>query len=108
MKTKLSLSYVAMLLVIAIVVPGFAGEPQNHKAPNIEGTYKLVSRMLPDGTMKKPPDVMGLFTYTKSYRNFNVIVKDANGKFNSYSVVSTYKLSATEYSETILFSISND
>lgn len=51
---------------------------------------------------------MGLFTYTKCYRNFNVIWKDANGKFYSYSVVSTYKLSATEYSETLLFSIAND
>ena len=30
------------------------------------------------------------------------------GKFFSYSLVSTYKLTATEYSETLLFSILND
>jgi hypothetical protein len=32
----------------------------------------------------------------------------AAGKFYSYSLVSTYTLTATEYSETLLFSIFND
>jgi len=78
------------------------------QAPSIEGTYKLISRKLPDGTMLRPPDIMGLFTYTKTHRNFNIVQKDATGKFRSFSVVSTYKLTATEYSETLLFSILND
>ena len=78
------------------------------QAQSIEGTYKLISRQLPDGTMLRPPDIMGLFTYTKTHRNFNVIWKDAQGKFFSYSIVSTYKLTPAEYSETILFSILND
>jgi hypothetical protein len=38
----------------------------------------------------------------------NVIWKDATGKFFSYSLVSTYQLTPTEYSETMLFSILND
>ena len=78
------------------------------QAPNIEGTYQLVSRKLPDGTTHAPPDIMGLLTYTKSHRNFNIIWKDAQSKLFSYSLVSTYKLTPTEYSETILFSILND
>jgi hypothetical protein len=78
------------------------------QAPSIEGTYKLISRRLPDGTVLKPPDIMGLYTYTKSHRNFNIVLKDATGKFYSDSVVSTYKLTATEYSETRLYSIVND
>jgi hypothetical protein len=78
------------------------------QAPSIEGTYKLISRKLPDGTMLGPPDILGLFTYTKTHRNFNIVQKDAMGKFRSFSVVSTYKLTATEYSETLLFSILND
>jgi hypothetical protein len=78
------------------------------QTPSIEGTYQLVSRKLPDGTVQKPPDVMGLFTYTKTHRNFNVVVKDATGKFASLSLVSTYRLTATEYSETLLFSIRTD
>jgi hypothetical protein len=51
---------------------------------------------------------MGLWTHTKSHRNFNIVLKDATGKFSSRSAVSTYKLTATEYSETRLFSIVND
>jgi hypothetical protein len=38
----------------------------------------------------------------------NVIWKDATGKFFSYSLVSTYQLTPTEYSKTMLFSILND
>ena len=78
------------------------------QAPSIEGTYQLISRKLPDGTMLRPPDVMGLWTYTKSHYNFNIVRKDATGKFASRSSVSTYKLTATEYSETLLFSIVNN
>jgi hypothetical protein len=75
------------------------------QAPSIEGTYLLISQKLPDGTVLKPPDIMGLCTFTKSHRNFNFVRKDATGKFASTSRVSTYKLTATEYSETLLFHI---
>jgi hypothetical protein len=51
---------------------------------------------------------MGLLTYTKSHRNFNIVWKDAAGKFSSYSLVSTYKLTPAEYSETLLFSVLTD
>jgi len=78
------------------------------QTPSIEGTYQLVSRKLPDGTVLKPPDIMGLFTYTKTHRNFNLVIKDATDKFYSYSLASTYTLTPTAYSETRLFSILND
>jgi hypothetical protein len=74
-----------MLLVLMLGAHGFAGEPptpQASSAPSIEGTYRLVSRQLPDGTVLKPPDIMGLLTYTKSHRNFNIVWKDATGKFH--------------------------
>ena len=61
------------------------------QAPSIEGTYQLISRKLPDGTVLKPPDIMGLCTYTKSHRNFNFVQKDATGKFLSGSRVATYR-----------------
>ena len=78
------------------------------QTPSIEGTYQLISRKLPDGTVLKPPDIMGLFIYTKTHKSLNIVHKDATGKFFSRSIVSTYKLTATEYSETVLFSIVND
>ena len=93
------------ILVGIVLLCAIAASAQT---PSIEGTYQLVSRKLPDGTMLHPPVLMGLCTYTKSHRNFNFVRKDAAGKFNSYSLVSTYKLTATEYSETLLFSILNE
>jgi hypothetical protein len=94
-----------VLVVMVVLLSAIAASAQ---APSIEGTYKLISRKLPDGTMLSPPNIMGLLTYTKSHRNFNIVIKDATGKFYSYSLVSTYTLTATEYSETRLFSILND
>jgi hypothetical protein len=75
------------------------------QVPSIEGTYQLISRTLPDGTVFKPPDILGLQTYTKGYRNFNILSKDAEGKFVSRHIVATYTLTPTEYTETTLFHI---
>jgi len=50
------------------------------KPPSIEGTYRLVSRDLPDGSKQVPPAIDGLITFTKGYRNFNIYWKDAGGK----------------------------
>jgi hypothetical protein len=101
---------VPMLLVLTLAL-SFAGEPprpQASSAPSIEGTYTLLSRQLPDGMRLSPPDIMGLWTYTKTHRNFNIVQKDAAGKFRSFSLVSTYTLTGTEYRETLLFSIRTD
>ena len=91
---------VPMFLVLTLGALCFAGEPPRvpaSSAPSIEGTYKLISRQLPDGTMLRPPEIMGLSTNTKSHRNFNVVQKDATGKIASFSSVLTYMLTATEY-----------
>jgi hypothetical protein len=75
------------------------------ETPSIEGTYRLVSRTLRDGKVLGPPDVMGLQTYTKTHRNFNILSKDPDGRFVSRSIVATYTLTPTEYIETALFHI---
>lgn len=111
MRTKIFLGCMSALLIIAIAALGYTADTQQNQVsntPNIEGTYKLVSRKLPDGTTKSPPDVMGVLTYTNSYRNFNVVWKNDEGKFFSYSLASTYKLTPSEYTETLMFSILND
>jgi hypothetical protein len=102
---------VPMLLVLMLGAASFAGEPSKPPAsstPSIEGTYRLVSRQFPDGTVLKPPELMGLWTYTKTHRHLNTIRKDATGKFASFSIVSTYTLTATAYTETLLFSLRTD
>jgi hypothetical protein len=74
----------------------------------LEGSYKLVYRELPDGTKQSQPDVIGLMTYTKEFRNFNVHWKDAEGKSYSISYVASYKLTDGEYSEKSIYYMEND
>ena len=93
---------VGMLMIAALLL--VAGDAVA-QTPSIEGTYRLVSRTLTDGTVLRPPDVMGLQTYTKHHRNFNILSKDAAGRYVSRSIVATYMLTATEYTETTLFHI---
>ena len=96
----------SLLMGIAALI-ACAGQAAG-EAPSIEGTYKLVSRELPNGTKQGPPDVLGLITYTKEYRNFNVYVKDATGTSFSISSISTYKLTDKEYSEKNIYYMVND
>lgn len=93
-------------VVLFLLGPPPAGETS--KLLSIEGTYRLVRRDLPDGTKQWPPDFLGLMTYTKQYRNFNVYWKDAKGKLFSIAYVATYKLTEKEYSEKSEYYMVND
>ena len=77
-------------------------------APTIEGTYRLVSRELPDGTIQEPPQIVGLITFTKRYRNFNIYGKDAEGQSFSRSYIATYNLTEESYSEESIYNMVND
>ena len=76
--------------------------------PSIEGTYQLVRRKLPDGTVQLPPAVKGMITYTNEFRNFSVVWKDDKGKFYSECYVARYRLTNKEYSETSEYLIVDD
>jgi hypothetical protein len=73
-----------------------------------EGAWRLVSRVLPDGTKQAPPEVMGLATWISGQRNLNVVWHTPDGKVASYSLMSTVKITATDYTETLAFSLLND
>jgi hypothetical protein len=97
----------ASLLVGIAALIACAGQAAG-EAPSIEGTYKLVARELPSGTKHGPPDVLGLITYTKEYRNFNIYMKDTTGRSFSISSISAYKLTDKEYSEKNIYYMVND
>jgi len=77
-------------------------------APSIEGTYHLVRRALPDGTVQHPPLLKGMITFTKGFRNFSIVWKDGNGKYYSECYVARYKLTDKEYEETSEYVIVDD
>lgn len=76
--------------------------------PDIEGTYQLVRRELPDGTVQHPPAVKGIITFTKQIRNFSVVWKDDQGRFYSECYVARYTLTDQEYTETSDYLIVDD
>ncbi len=106
MRADLGLASLSLLFLTGAVAP--PAPPAAPKPPSIEGTYKLVSRDLPDGSKQVPPAIDGLITYTRGYRNFNIYWKDGGGKVFSVSYIATYQLTAKEYREKSIFFLVND
>jgi hypothetical protein len=98
------------LMVTALLCVAMNAHAQEKKsaAPSIVGTWKFVSRKLPDGTTLTPPMCQGLQTFTRTMRNFNVGWVDNTGKHFSYSVISNYALTDKDYTETLVYSCMND
>jgi hypothetical protein len=91
-------------LVAVIVLPS-CGMAQ---AQETEGTWKLVMRKLPDGTTLVPPAVQGATTRENGLWSRVVFWHTPEGKPASFSGISNYKLSESEYTETLLFSAFDD
>lgn len=111
MKTKILMVSVLVVTALSFLSFTFIDRPEEDhlmKVPSIVGTYKFVSRTLPDGTVLKPPMVNGIQTFTKDDRNFNIMWADKDGKRFSFSVYSTYKFTDKDYTESIIFGIMND
>jgi len=77
-------------------------------APSIEGTYRLVRRELADGSLQFHPEIQGMMTFTREYRNFSVLWRDDEGHFYSECYVARYALTASEYTETSEYLIIDD
>ena len=88
------------ILLSTFVVLGICGAAQ---AQELEGTWKLALRKLPDGTKLVPPAVFGLWTAHNGLRNLNVFWHTPEGNPASFASASTYKISDTEYTETLFF-----
>jgi len=78
------------------------------QAQELEGTWRLVMRKLPDGKTQAPPAVLGVYTDYKGLQNLNVFWHTPEGKPAFVSRISTYKLSGTEYTETLLVTAMDD
>ena len=73
------------------------------------GSWQLVKRKLPDGTIQIPPVVGGMSTTTASGVNHkNIFWQTPDGKSASISSIATFKWSDTELSVTSMFSAFDD
>lgn len=93
-------------LFACLVVTGLSVGLAMKPAMSIEGNYVLDYRELPDGKKVHAPEIVGMLTYTKDRRNFNVYWADA-GKGSSISLIAKYTFSESEYSEDNIFYAEN-
>lgn len=83
----------------------FCGAAQ---AQEIEGTWKLVLRKLPDGTTQVPPTAQGAATFHDGLCNLVVFGHTPEGKPWSFVLISNYKLAGSEWTETLLAHLFDD
>jgi len=103
----LNVQLIVVILVVAAV--NLFAEDAPNTIPTIDGTYQLVSRVqLADSTTVMPPDVVGMATYQKEYRQTVIAWRDANGLVFASSVIAKYFLTDTSYTETIIYSATHD
>lgn len=100
-KSTLTAVLASPLLLLALT-------PAERNQTDIEGTYRLVSRDLSDGTTVSPPDIQGLLNYEDGYRNFNIYWTNAEGNATSISVIAEYELTEDTYTETNVYTLVND
>jgi len=110
MRNRLIAGITAIVIAMgAMTVAGVADDEQAAMSgPSLEGTYKLVKRELPDGTVQTPPAVVGMMSLAHGYRNFNVAWKGPKGEDVSIGVISKYSFNGQEYSETNIFYMQNN
>jgi hypothetical protein len=103
MKTKAwrTVTLASLLAVLALT-------PAERNPIDLEGTFRLVSRDLPDGTTVGPPHTQGLLTFTEGYRNFNIYWTDAGGNATSIAIIAEYELNEDTYKETNIYTMIND
>lgn len=72
-------------------------------ADEIEGSFRLVKRELPDGTIQMPPVVAGMWTMVDGYRQLNVFWHTPEGNPASAGAVSTYGITSNNYTVTLIY-----
>jgi hypothetical protein len=77
-------------------------------ADEMEGTWRLVMRKLPDGTIQTPPTVQGLFTITNGIEQTIVFWPTPEGKPASLSQIDKFEFSDTHVSATAVLVIFDD
>ena len=89
-------------LAIYLALSGFV------QADDLEGTWQLVLRKLPDGTVQTPPTVYGLASNKDGVNQLIVFWPTPDGKSASISQVSKWEWSGTEVAVTPILVIFDD
>jgi hypothetical protein len=77
-------------------------------APDIDGTYLLVKRVMAGGKELKSPVSEGLYTLNHGQGNLNIFWKKKDGKLASESTILRYQLDAGQYCAWISYTVRNE
>ena len=88
------------ILFVMLGVSAYAGD--------LDGTWRLVMRKLPDGTMQTPPTVQGRFTTKNGVNQLIVFWPTPEGKSASLSEITKWEWSENEVAATPLLVIFDD
>src|SRR5947207_14295284 len=119
MMTQLSLvrrmkaSHVATHTASGLMLPTALAQSAVHSkpatfAPSIDGTYELTERVMANGTVLRPPSIVGLYTMVDGRFNLNLFVKNGDGTIASDSTVGRYTFSTDKYCEWIVYTTRNN
>ena len=89
-------------LILALAPPSLTW------ADEMEGTWRLVMRKLPDGTIRTPPTVQGLFTIRHGVEQTIVFWQTPEGKPASLSQIDRFEVSETQVVATPILTIFDD
>jgi hypothetical protein len=95
----------ALAAALALAPAPCAGDGD---ASILQGSYRLVKRVLPSGKKVKSPDIVGFMTCTKTERSFTIMWKDPKGEPVSLSLIATYTLSGGKYCEKPVYWMQNN
>ncbi|GIK19379.1 MAG: hypothetical protein DYG93_05380 [Leptolyngbya sp. PLA2] len=98
-RTKVLTGVLGGAAIGAAVLAGYPESGGSGAPPSIEGTYRLVMRELPDGTVLRAPEIDGLLTFTRQYRNMNAYWTTSDGEVHSISSIARYTINDENYSE---------
>jgi len=99
---------VVILALAAALVVTSAPCAVEGDASVLQGSYRLVKRVLPSGKKLKYPDIVGFMTCTKTERSFTIMWKDPKGAPVSLSLIATYTLSGGKYCEKPVYWMQNN
>lgn len=75
----------------------------------IDGTYVLESRVMADGTVIKPPELIGLYNLEAGQINFNLVTRGSGGKVQSISYIGKFSFDGKQYYQEIIYvSVNNE
>ncbi|NNF44580.1 MAG: hypothetical protein HKO59_12725 [Phycisphaerales bacterium] len=74
----------------------------------LDGTYVLDHRVLPDGQVQRPPEIVGLLTYADGYRNFNIVWPNPDGTRTAIGSIARYALTGDVYTEESVYYTRDD